>query len=58
LNDTDRVVEHPCAGGTIDIAPLHGDLDIDCAVREDCKAGIRKIDLVPVCGDGAAEERD
>jgi hypothetical protein len=40
----------------IGIAPFHGDLDIDCAVRKDYEAGIRQIDLVRLCRDRTAEK--
>jgi hypothetical protein len=56
LDETGCVVEDLCSGGTIGIAPFHGDLDIDCAVRKDYEAGIRQIDLVRLCRDRTAEK--
>jgi hypothetical protein len=51
------VIENPRAGGTIDVAALYGDLDIDRAVQEDFQAGNHQIDLVRPRGDRAAEQR-
>ena len=52
------LVEHLRAGGAIDIAPLHGDLDIDRAIGEDRNPGIRQIDLMRLCCVRPAEQQN